>query len=104
MPILTTYGGEKMGKALVNYVGNLESEKSRVNTILKTVDDGLSAINTQLTGLKAAWTTSGQDLDAVMTEFDVIKSKATETQKNAEELIAEIEKALAALDSIGIVL
>ena len=92
-----------MAKALVNYCGNLTSEKSRVNAVLKTVSNGLTNIDGQLGGLKSAWTTSGQDLDTVITDFDGIKSYASEVQTQAEDLIAEIEKALAALDAIGIV-
>ena len=92
-----------MAKALVNYVGNLSSEETRVNNVLKAVSDGLSNIDSQLSGLKSAWTTSGQDLDTVITDFDETKSYASEVQTQAEDLISEIEKALTALDAIGIV-
>ena len=82
-----------MAKALIDYVGNLSNEQNRINAVLKTVSSGL----------KSAWTTSGQDLEQVITDFDEIKSHASEVQTKAEELISEIEKALAALDAIGIV-
>lgn len=92
-----------MAKALIDYVGNLSNEQNRINAVLKTVSSGLTNIDGQLSGLKSAWTTSGQDLEQVITDFDEIKSHASEVQTKAEELISEIEKALAALDAIGIV-
>jgi len=92
-----------MAKALVNYVGNLSSEQGRVDSVLNAVSSGLANIDAQLNGLKSAWTTSGQDLDTVITDFNEIKSSANEIQTQAESVISEIQNALSALDAIGIV-